>query len=241
MDIMIMNGAYIHNDEDIEFNYYIDLPMSKKIAFVSAVADTVVGDDYYYPMLKDMVFDFHLINFFSDVDTGINYDEEDSGELVDKIEQFLSETNVADILKVSINLDVLTELMDSVDKAIEYKTGIHPSPIVDGIASILDTVEKKFAGIDVDSMTSMANVFSKLQGNITPEKMLEAYAKSDIFKKQHEEVAEKQSKRDATMNKVRENVAKNNDVKTSTKDGKTSAKRKSKTDKVDDSAKFEVI
>lgn len=224
MNAMIMNDVYTHNGEEIEFNYYTDLSMSKKIAFVSAVVDTVVGDDYYYPMLKDMVFDFHLINFFSDVDTGIDYDEDDSGEIVDAIEQFLSETNVADVLKLSINFDVLTELVDSVDKAIEYKTGIHPSPIADGIASLLNTVEKKFAGIDVDSMAGMANVFSKLQGDITPEKMLEAYAKSDIFKKQHKEVVEKQDKRDAAMDKVRKNVAKNNEVKTT---NKTTVKKKS--------------
>lgn len=224
MNAMIMNDVYTRNGNEIEFNYYTDLPMSKKIAFVNSVADTVVGDDYYYPMIKDMVFDFHLINFFSDVDTGIDYNEDDSGEIVDAIEQFLSETNVADVLKLSINFDVLTELVDSVDKAIEYKTGIHPSPIADGIASLLNTIEKKFAGIDVDSMTGMANVFSKLQGDITPEKMLEAYANSDIFKKQHNEVVEKQAKRDATMDKVRENVAKNNEVKTT---NKTTVKKKS--------------
>lgn len=224
MNTLVMNDVYTRNGEEIEFNYYTDLPMSKKIAFVNAVADTVVGDDYYYPMLKDMVFDFHLINFFSDVDTGIDYNEDDSGEIVDVIEQFLYETNVADVLKLSINFNVLTELVDSVDKAIEYKTGIHPSPIADGIASLLNTVEKKFAGIDVDSMTGMANVFSKLQGDITPEKMLEAYANSDIFKKQHKEVIEKQDKRDATMDKVRENVAKNNEVKTT---NKTTIKKKS--------------
>lgn len=237
---MIDTAMYVRNGKNIEFNYHTDLSVSKKIAFVNAVVDTVVGDDYYYPMLRDIMFDFQLVNFFTDVDTGIDFDD-DSGELIDEIDAFLSDGNLVDILKVSIDIDVLMELSDSIDKAIEYKTGIHPSPIEDAIASLLDTVEKKFSGIDVDSMTGMAKVFGKLQGDITPEKMLEAYAKSDIFKKQHKEVAEKQSKRDATMNKVRENVAKNNDVKTSTKDGKTSGKRKSKTDKVDDSAKFEVI
>lgn len=208
MNAMIMNDVYTRNGEEIEFNYYTNLSMSKKVAFVSAVTDTVVSDDYYYPMLKDMMFDFQLVSFFSDVDTGIDFDN-DSAELLDEIEEFLFETNVADILKLNIDFDVLTELYDSVDKAIEYKTDIHPSPIADGIASLLDTVEKKFDGIDMDSIKDMANVFGKLQGNITPEKMLEAYAKSDVFKQQRDEVAEKQAKRDAAMEKVRENVNKN--------------------------------
>lgn len=207
MNAMIMNDVYTRNGEEIEFNYYTNLSMSKKLAFVNTVVSVVVGDDYYYPMLKDMIFDFQLVNFFSDVDTGIDFD--DDGARIDDIEEFLSETNAADVLKLGIDFDVLAELYDSIDKAIEHKTGIHPSTVADGIASLLDTVEKKFAKIDVDSMTSMAKVFGKLQGDITPEKMLEAYAKSDIFKKQHDEVVKNQAKRDAAMEKVRENVKKN--------------------------------
>lgn len=224
MNTLVMNDVYTRNGEEIEFNYYTDLPMSKKIALVNAVADTVVGDDYYYPMLKDMMFDFQLVNFFSDVDTGIDFDD-DSVELLDEIDEFLSETNAADVLKLNINFDVLTELVDSVDKAIEYKTGIHQSPIADGIASLLNTVEKKFAGIDVNSMTDMANVFKNMQGNITPEQMLEAYANSDIFKKQHEEVVEKQAKRDADADKVIANAKKSDGTKPLTK-RKSAAKAK---------------
>ena len=202
---MIDTAMYVRNGKNIEFNYYTDLSVSKRIAFVNAVVDTVVGDDYYYPMLRDIMFDFQLVNFFTDVDTGIDFDD-DSGELIDEIDAFLSDGNLVDILKVSIDIDVLMELSDSVDKAIEYKTGIHPSPIEDAIASLLDTVERKFSGIDVDSMTGMAKVFGKLQGDITPEKMLEAYANSDIFKRQHDDVVDAQAKRDATMEKARENV-----------------------------------
>ena len=203
---MIDTAMYVRNGKNIEFNYHTDLPVSKRVAFVNAVVDTVVGDDYYYPMLRDVMFDFQLVNFFTDVDTGIDFDD-DSGELIDEIDAFLSDGNLVDILKVSIDIDVLMELSDSVDKAIEYKTGIHSSPIEDAIASLLDTVEKKFSGIDVDSMTGMAKVFGKLQGDITPEKMLEAYANSDIFKRQRDNVVDAQVKRDATMEKVRENAA----------------------------------
>ena len=203
---MIDTAMYVRNGKNIEFNYHTDLSVSKKIAFVNAVVDTVVGDDYYYPMLRDVMFDFQLVNFFTDVDTGIDFDD-DSGELIDEIDAFLSDGNLVDILKVSIDLDVLTELIDSVDKAIEYKTGIHSSPIEDAIASLLDTVEKKFSGIDVDSMTGMAKVFGKLQGDITPEKMLEAYANSDIFKRQRDDVVDAQAKRDATMEKARDSAA----------------------------------
>ena len=189
-------ATYIDNDETVEFNYYLDVPMSRKLAFVDSVVDAVVGDNYYYPMLKDMMFDFRLVQLFSDIDTGVvNYGDSEE-DVIDQIADFVERTNAADVLKVSINFDVVQELYDCVDKMIEYRTGIHPSPIVDGIAKLLDAVEKKFNDIDVDAMTGVAKVFGKLQGDITPDKMLEAYAKSDIFKKQHEDAVKKQDERD---------------------------------------------
>lgn len=207
MSDKIINDTYISNGEEIEFTYLANPSMSKKVAFVKSVVENVVNDDCYYPMIKDMVFDFCLIEFFSDIMSNAENEE----DTIDYVEEFLANNNAATVMKLGMDFDVVQELRENVDKMIEYKTGIHPSPIADAISKILDTLEQKFAGIDVDAMSGMANVFGKLQGDITPEKMLEAYAKSDVFKKQAKEVVENQKKRDAAMEKVRENVKKNND------------------------------
>ena len=193
----------VRNGATTEFNYCYDIPMSQKIAFVNSVVNPVVGDDYYYPMIKDIMFEFRMIQFFTDIDT----DVVDGDDVIDQIVKFLESNDAADVVKVSVNFNVVQGLYDAVDKAIEYKTGIHPSPIADGIASILDTLEQKFASIDMDAMTGMAKVFSKLQGDITPDKMLEAYANSDVFKKMHRDVVKKQDKRDK---KADERVSKAN-------------------------------
>lgn len=185
-------AMYIDNGETVEFNYYLDIPMSRKLAFVNSVVGPVVGDDYYYPMLKDVMFDFRMVQFFTDIDTGVV----DGDDTLDQMVEFLESTNAADVVKVSVNFDVVQELYDAVDKAIEYKTGIHPSPIADGIASILKMAEEKLSSIDVDSANAMAKVLGNMQGNITPDKMLEAYAKSDVFKKMHEDAVKKQDERD---------------------------------------------
>ena len=182
----------VSNGVDIEFNYYYDIPMSHKIAFVDSVVNPVVGDDYYYPMLKDIMFDFRMVQFFTDIDT----DVVDGDDVIDQIVKFLENTNAADVVKVSVNFDVVQELYDAVDKAIEYKTGIHPSPIADGIASILKMAEDKLSSIDIESANAMAKVFGNMQGNITPDKMLDAYANSDVFKKMHGDVVKKQDERD---------------------------------------------
>lgn len=238
MNEKIINDTYISNGEEIEFTYSANPSMSKKVAFVKSVAENVVNDDCYYPMIKDMVFDFCLIEFFSDIRSNAENEE----DTIDYVEEFLENNNAATVMKLGMDFDVLQELYENVDKMIEYKTGIHPSPIADAISKVLDTLEQKFAGIDVDAMSGMANVFGKLQGDITPEKMLEAYAKSDVFKKQAKEVVENQKKRDAAMEKVRENVKKSDDF--AVVDGKdeavapkkTSTRKKRTVKKTDDNA-----
>lgn len=182
----------VSNGATTEFNYCYDIPMSQKIAFVDSVVNPVVGDDYYYPMIKDVMFEFRMIQFFTDIDT----DVVDGDDVIDQIVKFLESNDAADVVKVSVNFGVIQELYEAVDKAIEYKTGIHPSPIADGIASILDVVENKLSRIDVDGMQDAMRVFGKLQGDITPDKMLEAYANSDVFKKMHDDVVKKQDERD---------------------------------------------
>ena len=191
-------ATYTRNGEEIDFNYYTDMQMSSKLGFVNSVVKAVVGDDYYYPMLKDMIFDFRLVQFFTDVDI----DVADDDVAIDVIEAFLADTNIADVLKINLDIDILMELYDSVDKAIEYKTGIHPSPIADGIASILKVAEDKLRDFDMDSMTGMAKTFAKMQGDITPDKMLEAYANSDVFKKMAKDAVEKQKTRDTKMDVI---------------------------------------
>lgn len=206
MSDKIISDTYINNGEEIEFSYYANPSMSKKFSFVRSVVDVVCGDDYYFPMIRNVIFDFYLIKFFSDI---VVYSEDKDS--IDYVEEFLANNNAATIIKLGMDSDVLQELYENVDKMIEYKTGIHPSPIENVISKILGTLEQKFVNIDVDAMTGMANVFGRLQGDITPEKMLEAYAKSDVFKKQAKEVIANQKKREETMEKVRENAKKNND------------------------------
>lgn len=203
MNAIVKSDIYTYDGKEIEMNYYTDISISNKMNFVSFVVSTVVGDGYYYPMLRDIIFDFQLVNFFSDVDTGI---DDSTDDIFDRIEDFLDKTDVADILKANINFDVLVELNNSVDKAIEYRTGIHPSPIADALASLFDTIEQKFTGVDMSSMTDMAKVFAKMQGDITPDKMLDAYADSDLFKLMHDDVVSKQRKRDIRMDEIRKEV-----------------------------------
>ena len=71
----------------------------------------------------------------------------------------------------------------AVDDNIEYITGIHKNPIAESLGSLLNTIEKKFSGIDTESMMKMAEVFGNMGDKLTADKVLDAYIKSGVFKK----------------------------------------------------------
>lgn len=187
-------GVYHRGDEEIAFAYKNDMPIGMKVAFIDSVVDVVAGDGYYYPILKDLIFDFQLVNVLTNIEVDIE-DGLTNMQQLNAIEEFMSGCDIADVLKINLDIDMLMELYEGVNRAIEYKTGIHPSPIADGIAAILKVAEDKMRGFDMDSVSDLAGVFSKMQGDITPEKMLEAYANSDVFKKMANDSVEKQEKR----------------------------------------------
>lgn len=207
-DDMVVS-TYINNGVETEFSYYTNPSMSSKISFVTSVVNIVVGDDFYYPMIRDMVFDFCLVSYFSDIDPYVSADVNGAEDTIDDVERFLENTNAALVMREGMEPDVIMELEDCVDKEIEYRTGIHPMPLTNAVASLLNMVEKKFSNFNVDNLNSMARVLGNMSGEITPDKMLEAYANSDVFRKMHEKVVKKQDERDKKTEE-RLNVVKGN-------------------------------
>ena len=109
-------------NEELKFNFQTDLTIKEKIRFVSNVVNTVVGDDYY-SFLKDLIFDFEIIEIFTDIDTS------DISEATDRIatmEEFVNNTNVVEIVKANSE-NVIAELYQAVEDDLEFKTGVHRS------------------------------------------------------------------------------------------------------------------
>ena len=76
------------------------------------------------------------------------------------------------------------------DLNIEYRTGIHPSPLSDSLASLLSTLENKINEVDLDSMMGMAQKLASMTGEFTPDRIVNAYMNSDMHKKNLAEIAE---------------------------------------------------
>lgn len=186
MNIEIKAGVYTNNGEDVPFNFYTSLSAYNKVKFVDSVVSAIVTDDGYNYIIKDMLFDFWVVNFFTDADVSKIAEAENN---IDAIEDFFDGNNIIDIVKINIAPGIIDELEKAVEFNIEYKTGIHINPISSSLSSLLDTIEGKVENIDFDSMMDIAEAMSGISGELTADKMLDAYAKTDIFKKNWENAA----------------------------------------------------
>ena len=198
MNRNIKMGVYTRNGEEVSFNFYTSLSAYNKMRFVNNVTNLVVGDNYN-SVIKDMIFNFMIIEVFTDVDTT---DINNSDDAINMIEQFLDETNIVDIVKENIQPGLISELKKAVDDNIEYRTGVHKNPVADSISNLLNTIERKLDGIDTESMIEASKVFSGMTGELTAENMLNAYENSDMFKRNYKKLIEDREKHKAVIESV---------------------------------------
>lgn len=189
----IKTGTYFYNDEAYNFEFATDLSAYRKMMFVNYVVNSIVDDDRYDFIVRDLVFDFGLISILTNIDTSFINQIDDEGNPINPIifiERFLEETNAVDIVKANMEIGLLEELNKAVDKSIEYRTGIHPSPLNEALASLVNTFEKKINGLDMDSMMVMAQKFAGMTDELNVDNLVKAYMNSDMHKVNLEEIAE---------------------------------------------------
>lgn len=194
----IKTGTYFYNDESYNFDFATDLSAHRKLMFVNYVINSLVGENRYDSIVRDIIFDFGLIAIMTNIDTSfINVKDEDGSQInpIIFIEPFLEETDVVDIVKANMEVGLLEELNKAVDKSIEYRTGIHPSPIADSLASLLSTLEKKINEFDMGSAMEMAQKFAGMTDEFNLNNIVKAYMDSDVHKANLEEIAKVKAER----------------------------------------------
>ena len=180
-------GVYTRNDEDFQFHYNTTLTANDKVKFVKFVTESLI-DDNYYSIIKDLIFDFAIIEAFTDIDT--EYLNE-SSNMISEIESLIEETNIVDIVRANAE-PIIMELEKAVNDNISYRTGIRHNSVIDSLTSLINVIERKIDSLDVNldmnSMMKMADVIGGINGEFTPDKMIDALSKTDIFKKQWEQL-----------------------------------------------------
>ena len=187
------NGVFTYNNESYNFEFKTSLSAYDKQVFVKTVVGNLVDDAGYDVVIKDLIFDFVIIEVFTNIDTSFINMEDDEGNDINPIiliEHFLKETNVVDIVKENMETGLLDELNRAVDLDIQYLTGIHPNPINEAITSLISTIEKKIGEVDLDSMMSMAQKFAGMTEDFTLDNIVNAYMNSDIHKSNLAEIKE---------------------------------------------------
>lgn len=179
MNNEVKTGVYTLDGVDTPFAFYTYLSAYRKAQFVNSVSDILVGDNYNY-VIRDLVFDFCVVAIFTDIDTS---DVQDADDGITAMEEFVENFKpVVDIVKANSVDGVLDELHKAIDLNIEYRTGIHINPVSSSLASLLDTIERKVDDIDLDSIMDLAQSMTGISDELTADKLLDAYAKTNIFK-----------------------------------------------------------
>ena len=194
----VKTGAYTYKNESVPFNFYTELRAVDKIKFINAVCDTLI-DTNYYSVIRDLVFDFQIVNVFTDI---VVPELQDSPSPISIIEEFLDDTNIVEIVKANVDKKLIAELEKAVDENIEYRTGIHKNTLEDALTSLLHTVEQKINDVDTEGMMEMAMKLNSISDELTPERILQAYSETDMFKNRIYEKEQERQNHDAAIKKA---------------------------------------
>ena len=106
-------GTYTYNDDNLTFKFYTDLPISKKLVFVNSVVDTIVSDDSYNSVIRDLMFDYMVVKVFTDVDMSFIQVKDEFNN--DKVKRGIKESLEAllGVIPGLVEIKVQTEKLES--------------------------------------------------------------------------------------------------------------------------------
>lgn len=138
---MTNKGTYTNfNGETIDFNYESELSLSQKVSFVMEVAGMIVsGEVGYAYILKEAIFDYCLIKYFTDI---VLFENEEDFSL-DMIDHFtkINKESVIDTITKAMGDDALKELWKACDEAIEFRKS-HFSDYREEVSDLLQVVRE---------------------------------------------------------------------------------------------------
>ena len=184
-------STYVYGGVETEYHYATTATYTEQAAFVDAVTQIVIQGGNYIPLLKDIAFNLKLVQNFTDIDMQQFYIDDQFS--LDAFETFDKETNVSVMLKIAlIDNDVVTNLMQSVDDNIAYKTGIRRDDISTAIVELIRTFTQKINSIGENmDMSAIAEFVKKFnESGFDGESLVNAYMNSEQYKKNVAEVVD---------------------------------------------------
>lgn len=195
MNIETRTGVYTHNGIDNTFEFKTNLNAYDKMQFINDVTNYVVTDENYYSIVKDMFFDFVIISMFTNVDLT---EIEDSKNSILAVEELVNDTEIVKVVKANMVDGLLDELYEAVDNNIAYKSGVNNDRFTVSISHFLKTLEKKMDELDMSEAGNMIEKLNSISGELTADKIVDAYAKSNTLKDTFDEYNNDKEKTDKT-------------------------------------------
>lgn len=158
---------------------FTSLSIQRKVELVNFVVNSVVDDTDFYFIATDIIFNFALVKFLTDIDIDI---DENVGLGLTELEEFFDGNDIVDVIRDTLGKDFINKLYQSVQYGIEYKTGVKINDVSQSFIRLLDTVEEKVSKISIEEMLNAVKAISSFNGNFSPDNILNAFAKTDIFK-----------------------------------------------------------
>lgn len=138
---MTNKGTYTNfNGKTVDYNYESELSLSQKASFVMEVAGMIVsGEVGYAYILKEAIFDYCLIKYFTDI---VLFENEEDFSL-DMIDHFTktNKESVIDTITKAMGEDALKELWKACDEAIEFRKS-HFSDYREEVSDLLQVVRE---------------------------------------------------------------------------------------------------
>lgn len=199
---------YTYNNEEVEYHYSPTMTYSEQVSFVKSVSNMVLfNDGTYIPLLKDIMFNFFLINDFTDIDISM-FNNEFGDFDIDKFADFDNNTGLSNSIKTNIDTTLLYNLIDSVDSCIAYKTGISKDNIGMAVVELINTLKKKIDtfGNNIDSDTVLKFMQNFNESGLNANEIAKVYFNSNEFK---HGIAEVVDEKNATIKKLRNKIVEN--------------------------------
>lgn len=138
---MTNKGTYKNfNGETVDFNYESELSLSQKTSFVMEVAGMIIsGEVGYAYILKEAIFDYCLIKYFTDI---VLFENEEDFSL-DMIDYFIktNKESVVDVITKAMGEEDLKELWKACNEAIEFRKS-HFSDYREEVSDLLQVVRE---------------------------------------------------------------------------------------------------
>lgn len=176
------------DSEKIEFDFSTNISMLGKMNLVKKTVERCIIDEHFFSNLLPVIFNYHIIMYFAAIDLSDIEEAEING--IDKMCDFVQNTNIAEIIRENMDDGVLDELVEAVDADVEFKTGIHPNPLNKVLSRLLETFEKKIENIDVETLMESATKVAGIKEQLTPTGLINAYNDSEVFNKKFKDLEE---------------------------------------------------